>query len=203
MLKPTIPEASEFDRRQARRDARVATVMLAARLIAARGEQLCRIRNISPMGLKVHCDLPLNQGEAIRIELRNGRSVEGRIVWSNPPFAGMQFTARADLNALLATTPEEAAHVARLPRVHVHHPVLVHVGARMLGASIVDLSQGGARLRLRAPLERGAQVTLSVTGGLGTLKGSVRWTKSEEAGVAFNETIPFDTLSRFLAQREG
>lgn len=206
MLKPTHqdePESGGEGRPNVRREGRVATVMLVARMVSGRRDQLCRIRNISANGLKVNTPFPLFVGEELKIELRNGRAVEGRIVWSNPPFAGMHFHHGYDVEELLSPIPvDDGAPVARLPRVRVNHPVLVHAGPKMLGASIIDLSQGGAKLRLRALIEPGEQVSLSVS-GLGTLKGSIRWTRGEEAGVAFHETIPFDTLSRWLTEREA
>ena len=192
------------DRRQdVRGESRVATVMLVARLISAHGDQLCRVRNLSTSGLKVNTPFPLSVGEEIRIELRNGRMVEGKIVWSTPPYAGMHFDKTEDVEDLLSTTPlGDDDKVARLPRVQVNHPVLVHVDSRMLGATMIDLSQGGAKLRLRAALEAGAAISLSVS-GLGSLKAVVRWTRDEEVGVAFHETIPFDKLSRWLMERES
>ena len=191
------------DRRQdVRGDARVATVMLVARLISAHGDQLCRVRNLSSRGLKVNTPFPLGVGEEIRIELRNGRTVAGKIVWSTPPFAGMQFDKTEDVEDLLSTTPlGDDDKIARLPRVQVNHPVLVHVDSRMLGATMIDLSQGGAKLRLRAALDPGAAVSLSVS-GLGSLKAVVRWSRDEEVGVAFHQTIPFDSLSHWLMERE-
>lgn len=207
MLQPTPQDAAAGEpadgRAHVRREGRVATVMLVARLVSGQRDQLCRIRNISANGLKVHTAFPLLVGEEARIELRSGRSVEGRIVWSTPPFAGMHFLHTYDVEELLSSTPLDGNdHVARLPRVQVNHPVLVHAGNRMLGASIVDLSQGGAKLRLRANVSRGEQVSLSI-GGLASIKATVRWARAEEAGVAFHETIPFDTLSRWLTEREG
>ncbi|TFI59601.1 PilZ domain-containing protein [Sphingomonas parva] len=202
-LTPPADEPSDDRRQHARREARVATVMLVARLISARGDQLCRVRNLSTNGLKVNTPFPLVVGEEIRIELRNGRSVEGTIVWSSPPFAGMQFHKLENVEDLLSTTPIGGeAQVARLPRVQVNQPVLVHAGTRMLGASMIDLSQGGAKLRVRSSVEPGSMVSLSVT-GLGSLKAVVRWSRDEEIGVAFHETIPFDTLSQWLTSRES
>ncbi|QAY76616.1 PilZ domain-containing protein [Sphingosinicella sp. BN140058] len=206
MLKPTQsdePEAVAADGRVlVRREGRVATVMLVARLVNDRRDQLCRVRNISANGLKVNTAFPLAVGEEIRIELRNGQAVEGKIVWSSPPFAGMHFHRTYDVETLLSSMPaDDSAHVSRLPRVQINHPVLVHAGPKMLGASIIDMSQGGAKLRLRAALDRGQQVSLSVS-GLSAIKATVRWTQDEEAGVAFHETIPFDTLSRWLSDRE-
>jgi hypothetical protein len=205
MLKPSPqeePECAADGRVHVRREGRVATVMLVARMVSGHRDQLCRIRNISANGLKVNTAFPLIVGEELQIELRNGRIVEGRIVWSSPPFAGMHFSHTYDVEELLSSIPAEGnAHVARLPRVQVNHPVLVHTGPKMLGASILDLSQGGAKLRLRASVARGEQVSLSLS-GLGSLKGNVRWTRDEEAGIAFHETIPFDALSRWLTERE-
>ena len=198
---PNNEDPAGEQRGNVRREGRVATVMLVARLVSSRGEQLCRVRNLSANGLKVNTLSPLPIDEEIRIELRNGRSVEGKIVWSSPPFAGMEFHTPADVEDLLSVAPIEEEQVARLPRVQVNQPVLVHSGPRMLGATMVDLSQGGAKLRMRALLEPGGQVSLSVA-GLGSLKASVRWTREDEAGVAFHQTIPFDTLSLWLAERE-
>jgi hypothetical protein len=206
MLKPSQqeePERGEEGRVHVRREGRVATVMLVARMVSGRRDQLCRIRNISANGLKVNTAFPLFVGEDLKIELRNGRTVEGRIVWSNPPFAGMHFHATYDVEELLSSIPAEGnALVARLPRVQVNHPVLLHAGSKMLGASLLDLSQGGAKLRLRAVIDCGEQVSLSLA-GLGSIKGCVRWTRDEEAGIAFHETIPFDALSRWLTERNA
>jgi hypothetical protein len=205
MLNVPAPEGERATpgegRQPTRREDRVATVMLVARLISGRGDQLCRIRNLSGHGLKVNTTFPLSVDEEISIELRNGRFVEGKIVWSTPPFAGMQFHKPEDVEDLLSSATSAAdAQVARLPRVQVNQSVLLHAGTRMLGATMIDLSQGGAKLRLRGGLEPGEQVSLSVT-GLGSLKATVRWARNEAAGIAFHETIPFDTLSDWLSSR--
>ena len=199
-LPPPQDSSAVGDRQHARREARVATVMLVARLISERGDQLCRVRNLSANGLKVNTPFPLTVGEEIRIELRNGRSVQGKIVWSNPPFAGMQFHKDENVEDLLSTAPVDDAKLPRLPRVEVNQPVLVHAASRMLGATMIDLSQGGAKLRMRTFLEAGAAISVNIT-GLGSLKAVVRWTRDEEVGVAFHETIPFDTLSHWLISR--
>ncbi len=61
-------------------------------------------------------------------------------------------------------------------------------------ASIVDITDKGARLRLDAgDLEKGAAVKVALRGK--DHEALVVWTKEGEAGVAFERLLPLDVLS--------
>ena len=51
--------------------------------------------------------------------------------------------------------------------------------------TVIDISQGGARISVAAAVERGQAVTLVVT-GLGMFRGTVVWTDGANIGIEFD-----------------
>ena len=126
---------------------RTTRVMLVARLVTEKMDQLCRVMNISEGGLMMHSAAEVRTGERVRLELRNGRSLEGAVIWVDRPAAGVQFDGPVDLEQVLAPHMAAADQVARAPRMAADCMVLVRCDGRTLPASLLDLSQSGTRIR--------------------------------------------------------
>ena len=67
-------------------------------------------------------------------------------------------------------------------------------------ATLVDISQGGAKVQLRRPLQADAEAILTLP-DLGWLESSVRWSDGCTIGLAFNERLPFEVLVRWIQER--
>jgi hypothetical protein len=176
---------------------RTTRVMLVARLVTEQSDQLCRVMNISEGGLMMHSAAQLRSGERVRLELRNGRSLEGAVIWVDRPAAGVQFDAPVNLEQVLAPNMAAAEQVARAPRMAADCMVLVRCDGRTLPASLLDLSQSGTRIRSAEPLCEGDQLTLAIP-GLPTVRGAVRWVRGDQAGIAFFDVLRFDDVARWL-----
>lgn len=174
------------------RDARHLTILLVARLVTPAGDALARVRNISNGGMMLETSLPLAIGEAVRLELRTLRAVEGLVVWTTPPRAGVRFDTPADVAQLLhAATPN--GRVARAPRLATRCPVQLRHDGRTCRAMLLDLSQGGGHVRVPRPVAVGDPVTLSIP-EIGARNAVVRWVRGDEAGLVFLDAIPFAAL---------
>ncbi len=165
-------------------------------------EGLCLIRNISPGGMmgKLHADLA--PGEAVTIEIRSGRLIAGHVAWSHDNLVGVQFDARIDvLEVLHAPMHGEPGLVQRMPRLRIACPVSLLVNGSRQTVTLVDVSQGGAKIEADF-LREGDEVTVGIR-GLDPHRGVIRWAHDGRAGVAFLSAIPFDTLARWALERQA
>ena len=58
-----------------------------------------RVRNLSAGGLMADCTLPVAQGQAVEVELRNVGVVPGEIIWTRGQQIGVAFANRIDPRA--------------------------------------------------------------------------------------------------------
>lgn len=180
---------------------RFRTLLLVGRMVSARHDALCRIRNISEGGLMAEARADFAAGECVRIELRNGNSIAGSVRWTDGGTLGIMFDAPADPQRLLSepamARQPRVARVPRSPRLPTDCAAEIRIDGRVQRVKLRDLSQGGARLVIAMPLERDALLTLAVP-GLGLLRASVRWVRDDQAGIAFLEAIAFATLAEWF-----
>jgi hypothetical protein len=187
------------------RAARLTTIFLTARLTTGSRDDLCRVRDISTGGMRLETLAPVDIGQPIDIELKNGLIVRGEIVWVQQPEAGVRFAKPAELAQLLAL-PEKPrgttnVRVVRAPRLKAQCPVALRHKGRILSANLTDISQGGARLRLAESVNAADYVVLLVP-GLDPRPAVVCWTTDEAVGVAFVDRLGFGDLARWLASPE-
>ena len=145
--------ASPFDPAlgEQRSEPRHRTVLQVARLTTPRGDELCILRNVSTGGLRaqVYCNLAV--GEAVGFELRTGRRISGRVIWSEGPSIGVEFDRKVPILAYLAhQTIESLGQRVRAPRVKVGENATFYVAGREFVVSIADASQAGMCTRRRA-----------------------------------------------------
>lgn len=176
------------------RQARLTTILMIGRLVTDRGDHVCRVRNVSPGGMMIECDIALATGERVRIELRNMNVVEAEIVWSRPPRIGVRFDAAHDVADLLHAPAEMTNRQPRAPRLSATCAVLLwHLG-RTTAPALCDLSQSGCRLAMASPPPIGTDVRITVP-GLPARHATLRWTRDGEAGFAFREMLSFADLT--------
>ena len=63
---------------------------------------------------------------------------------------------------------------------------------------LLDVSQGGTKIRANLDLELGDRIRLDIE-GLGNLAGTVRWVRDSHAGIAFAVPVPYRELARWIA----
>lgn len=185
------------------RATRTITTLIVARLVTPGGEGLCRIRNISAGGFLIESATPLAPEVIVRVELRGGERLDGRVAWSLDGRAGVAAAEPIDVAAIVGTGAPAGSrlrrtHQPRGPRIAVDREVGIALGERRSVARLLDISQGGARLALRNYVRVGERLTLELP-GLPIKSGYVRWS-GHEIGVAFAEPLGFQALSRWLAE---
>jgi hypothetical protein len=180
-----------------RADPREMAVLRVAKLITERGEQLCRIRNISPGGVMVEVPGAFWTGEPAGIELRSGGKAAGRIAWTDEGRLGIRFEAPIDPQDVLAIDPE---HPPRALRIAVSVDASICVGAVFKRVNVEDISLGGVRIRLDDPAPIGTKVFLTID-GFPNLPGIIRWQSEGHVGVAFDQPLDLDALAFWLASR--
>jgi hypothetical protein len=194
------PEVPVMDRRND--DRSKISVYRSAMLRWPGFEALCLIRNISPGGLmgKLHTGLP--PGEPVQVEIRSGNEISGRVAWSDDGMIGVQFDERIDvLEVLHAPIHGRPGLAQRMPRLRIACPVCLHVDGVRQSLTLVDVSQGGAKIETDL-LREGDEVTVGIR-GLDPHRGVVRWAHGGRAGVAFLAAIPFDTLAKWALDRQA
>jgi hypothetical protein len=186
-----------------RRQTRHLTILRVGLLISGGGRELCLIRNISAGGLMAHVYSRLNEGEAVRVELKSNHPVEGRVVWAEGSNVGIAFAEPVDVEDMLSSQAViENGWRPRLPRIEVDRLATLRCGARLYGVNTRDISQGGVKIEIDQPLEVGRDIVLAME-RFRPLAGSVRWCDGGLAGIAFNDLIPFAELMGWLRDGAG
>lgn len=174
-----------------RAEGRYRTVLQVAKLQTARGDELCILRNVSAGGLRADVYRELAVGEPVRFELKTGRSVAGRVVWTDGPAIGVEFDRKVPILAYLAHQAiEELGRRVRPPRVHIGERGLMRVGDREFAVEIIDASQAGMRVRTDRVLSEGGECQV-ISDGLGERGAIVRWCHSGFAGLQFKQPLQF------------
>lgn len=178
-----------------RQSERYTTTMRVGVMATDSGSELCLVRNISCGGLRARVYSNVEVGTRASIELKSGQNVSGVVIWAKDDHIGLQFDRPVDVEEVLSSATSAAdGQRARLPRIEVRRFAMIRIGARILRAETLDISQGGVKLAVAQALELG-EVVVSIA-GLYPLRGVVRWFDRDSAGVEFNDLVP---LSRLIA----
>ncbi len=190
--------------RYVERAARAMTLLLTGKLVVGGRETLCRVRNMSATGMMIETHMALSKGDEVRVDLRSTSNLSARVVWTREGAAGLAFHVPVDLKAVLAGETSRSrilrARVPRAPRLAAECPITVAAGGAPQEASLLDISQSGARLRLPFRPAREERLVLTIP-GLPVKSGAVRWVRDAEAGLAFYMPLPFDLLAEWIEQR--
>ena len=178
-------------------DVRQVTVRLVAKVRSSQRQELCLIRNISAGGLTAHVYSAVSIGAAATFEFASGCVVTGSVLWQRDSLVGIQFDQRVDVRSILARGGDAAAPEPRAPRVELDIKARARLGATYVGVSLINISQGGAKLRVANTVPEGQKLVLLVD-GLPPLAGRVRWVRESDVGVAFYDAVPFDILAQWI-----
>lgn len=197
---PLETYALEPDRRSEGRH----VALLRVGVLHARGDRnLCVVKNISASGLSARAYQTVAVGDEVHIEFKSGGLLSGRVVWVRDWNLGIRFPDPIDVEAVLSSRWVLEAHRRRnLPRIPLVCDAKLKSGGRVTGVRLLDISQGGARLRVddRA-VDRGA-AHLSLP-GLQSIAGVIRWITTDQAGMSFNECLSFEQLASWIHARRS
>lgn len=183
------------------RDPRVTTVLTTGKLILEDREVLCRVRNLSTMGMMIETGAVLRVGQDLRIGMRCGSEFDASVAWTRDGAAGLKLHAPIDVTAVLAARPARSRIIrqpaARAPRLSVGCPIELEARGQSQQAMLLNISQSGAGLRLPFRPYVDERLLLCVP-GLPLKSGAVRWMKQGEVGIRFYEPLPFSTLAAWV-----
>ena len=186
-----------------REHARHITILRVAVLHTAASKELCVVRNISARGLSARVYRSLAVGEAVQVEFKNDERLAGTVKWVCEFEIGIGFEEDIAVEAVLSSRwATENGRRQRLPRIDVKCPCQLRLGSRFYLATLLDISQGGAKVQLRRPLQASGDAILTLP-DLGWLESSVRWSDGCTVGLSFNERLPFEILVRWIQERRN
>lgn len=160
----------------------------------------CSIRKLNAAGATIRHDATLEEGTALSLTLASGQSLPGTIAWVTEDSAGFVFDAPIDVVGTLARTLASLpAERRQMPRVELHQTVSLHHQGAVEFTRSRNLSQGGAAIETRRLLLPGDPVQISFD-GLRPIHGTIKWASDGQAGISFDEALPWQILMPWLRQ---
>lgn len=190
------------------RDVAGAAVEGHARLQAgslARGSlrEICFLRKITRLGAVLWVESAVREGERLELVLMTGDQLAGTVAWFAVNEVGLLFDEPADVFGLITRNlTHQPGDARRMPRIEVRCPALIEAGTLREFVTVLNLSDGGARLETRTALGVNQQVTLTLD-SFRPITGSVRWSKGQAAGIAFNPELSWQELMPWLKETQA
>jgi hypothetical protein len=183
-----------------RDDGREFTTLRIGCLLFDDRRELCLIRNISGGGALVRTYSEVAVGRRVALELKQGESVGGRVRWCEGNLAGIMFDHLLDVVQLLA----DSSHWPRprQPRVEVQALARIQRGGEQQVGQVIDISQGGMKIRTRPGLERNCEVVAEIA-GLPGLHARIRWMRGDVVGLVFAEPLTLGTLVGWVRHQQS
>ncbi|MFW5868436.1 MAG: PilZ domain-containing protein [Armatimonadota bacterium] len=99
---------------------RFTLLIRAAKLVCAKGEFVCVIRDVSETGVSVRLFHRLPSGGPYELHMPGGVAYEMRAVWQRDNEAGFEFTRPVEVSRLISEAGQYPKRGIRLDRVEVH-----------------------------------------------------------------------------------
>lgn len=183
--------------REQRSDNRIVSVFRLAKLIGEH-EEFCLIRNISAGGLKAEVFSSKVPGDALAVDFGDGRPQRAEVRWVSDECVGLAFDKKINLVDTLTQLPAPGDRRSRRLRLLLEVQAHVLLNRQRRQCQLIDVSQGGAKLRTGLKLWMGDRLRLEIP-GLGVLSGTVRWVRDGHAGIAFTMPLSYRALARWVA----
>lgn len=183
-----------------RADERFVRLLRVGAITVRHRRELCLIRNVSAGGMMIRAYSPLPVGTVVSVELKQGDPVEGIVQWTENDLTGVLFGAPIDVVGLLAS--HASGPLPRLPRIELDCSAWVRQQARLVRATVINVSQGGLCVRPLTPLDVGADVVVTLP-GLTPAAGTVKWRKDDCCGIGFNRALVLSELVEWLQERQS
>lgn len=177
--------------REQRSAPRFTLLIRAAKLVNGDAEYLCIVRDVSESGLSVRLFHSLPAAGELTLELPNGDRHMLERVWEEPGRAGFRFVGKPDLERLIEGP---SPYGKRGVRVRLQVPCELLLGTTAVPATIVDLSQQGARISTLERLALLQRVKVRAE-GMPEITGKVRWRRGDDHGLTFEDTLQFTQLA--------
>ncbi len=177
--RPSFPEEKQ-------RYTRTST-LFPGELIAAAGAVPCQVLNISAGGAKVRLSEPWMHELAVTLRIDRFTFV-GEIVWQYDDCVGLSFVGDpAEIEQIIdeeLVKLRDPADRRRFARVSVLMSGKLFSGGEMVDCVVLNISAGGAKVRVLQPLEFDSAVRLRVE-RFGDFPGVVAWQDGAYIGLQF------------------
>lgn len=186
-----LPEPAET-----RAAPRFTLLIRAAKLVSSQGEFVCVIRDVSATGISVRLFHAMPSCESFALELQCGASYEVKSVWRKPKEAGFEFAEPIDVDKVVN---EVGQFPRRGIRLGIHIPITIATLAMRQHATILNLSQQGARIECdeHFSLEQALRIEAPE---VGEIRAKVRWRHERQYGLIFDDTFSLGDFANLAAQ---
>ncbi|QUL37163.1 PilZ domain-containing protein [Erythrobacter sp. JK5] len=191
-LKP----AGDADQRAA---PRFTLLIRAAKLIAAQGEFVCVIRDVSETGVSVRLFHGLPHCSTLELELPGGTRYAIRRVWERGNQAGFEFADPVSVTTLIS---EAGEYPKRGLRLGLCIPIAVSALGQRSEGVIENLSQQGARFESDGLFAIDQNLRIE-SDEFGEVRAKVRWRRDRQYGVVFDDTFMLGDFARLAARLQA
>jgi PilZ domain-containing protein len=185
------PPKQNFD--DLREAPRFSLLIRSAKLVCESGEYLCVVRDISATGARLRLFHEPPPERHVFLELSNGDRHVMERMWVADGHAGFRIAQPIDVNAFLV---EPSPFPKRPIRLRIQRAAVLTVGGVRHSATLIDLSQKGARISADCHLAVSQQITLDIP-GIGAIPAKVRWRGKDGYGLVLEHTFRLDELASF------
>lgn len=184
----------------ARAAPRITLLIRAAKLVAANGEFVCVIRDVSETGVSIRLFHKLPSDELFELHMPCGSVYSMRRVWNRDNQAGFEFAAPVDVTKIVT---EAGEYPKRGLRLGLCFPIEITTLAGTATGIVENFSQQGARFQSDALFA--IDQNLRISGGEGAgqfaeLRAKVRWRRDSNYGVVFENTFTLGEFARLAAR---
>lgn len=185
---------------EARTAPRFTLLIRAAKLVSSHGEFVCVLRDVSDTGVCVRLFHRAPTGDPIELHMPGGGIYELRMVWERDNEAGYEFTRPIDVARLIN---EASEYPKRGLRIGVCFPIRLRTLSGRSNGVVENLSQQGARFESDGLFAIDQSLFIdSDEGGIAfsDIRAKVRWRRSSEYGVVFDDTLTLSDFARLAAR---
>ncbi|MEQ8410263.1 MAG: PilZ domain-containing protein [Erythrobacter sp.] len=179
---------------------RFTLLIRAARLVCAKGEFVCVIRDVSETGVSVRLFHRLPPGGPYELHMPGGEAYEMRNVWQHDNEAGFEFSRPVDVARLIG---EAGQYPKRGLRLDLVFPITVRTLTQQCEGVVENVSQQGARLECDGlfAIDQSLRIEgMDFSGTRREVRAKVRWRRDRRYGVVFDDTFTLGDFARFAAQ---
>lgn len=205
----------ESRRTNQRREDRHVNLADKAVIIFRRKRVEVTVANVSPHGVMIESDIEPRIDERIDIRFEDCNRTPCRVRWMKGRQIGLEFgsetvlIASADVRELIVSgrregeaSPKLEIRPERPPRQNLLWRGLLHYGVESMDVRLHNISANGAMLDCNDNLLVGTMVVLELTGTGANPQGRVRWCRSGQIGVLFDEPFDMRILAEVTPSRE-
>ncbi|KPP88362.1 PilZ domain-containing protein [Erythrobacter sp. HL-111] len=180
---------------------RFTLLIRAAKLVCAKGEFVCVIRDVSETGVSVRLFHRLPSGGPYELHMPGGVAYEMRAVWQRDNEAGFEFTRPVEVSRLIS---EAGQYPKRGIRLDLFFPITIRTLAQQCEGVVENISQQGARFECDGlfAIDQTLRIEGTDLGGAfrKEVRVKVRWRRARHYGVVFDDTFTLGDFARLAAQ---